>query len=74
MRKCWRDTTRSRQALADVDLRYQQCSRGVPPTTVSKWAGKSVEVLFMICAKCLDGGAVVIRQRLDAALGNRPPA
>ena len=43
---------------------------GVPPTTVAKWAGHSVEVSLRIYAKCLDGGDALIRQRVQAALGH----
>jgi len=44
---------------------------GVPPTTVAAWAGHSVEVLLKIYAKCLDGEAALLRQRVQAALGHR---
>jgi hypothetical protein len=42
---------------------------GVPPTTVAEWAGHSVEGLLRIYAKCLDGGDVLVRRRVQAALG-----
>ena len=46
---------------------------GVPPTQVAEWAGHSVEILLKIYAKCLDGGQGVLRRRVQAALGHRPP-
>jgi hypothetical protein len=43
----------------------------VPATDVAEWAGHSVEILHRIYAKCLDGGEVVLRQRVEVALGYR---
>ncbi|MER5264184.1 hypothetical protein ABTZ99_19130 [Actinosynnema sp. NPDC002837] len=40
--------------------------------TVAEWAGHSAEVLLKIYAKCLDGEAAAVRQRVEAALGYRP--
>ncbi|MEV8442907.1 tyrosine-type recombinase/integrase [Actinosynnema sp. NPDC051121] len=58
------------------DLRHAAVSTwlngGVPAVTVAEWAGHSVEVLLKIYAKCLDGEAVAVRQRVEAALGHRP--
>ena len=49
------------------------CRRGSTgayhPTTVAAWAGHSVEILLKTYAKCLDGTDAVIRQRVQAALG-----
>ncbi|ROP40429.1 tyrosine-type recombinase/integrase [Saccharothrix texasensis] len=57
------------------DLRHAAVSTwlngGVPAVTVAEWAGHSVEVLLKIYAKCLDGEAVTVRQRVEAALGHR---
>ena len=39
---------------------------------VAAWAGHSVEVLLKIYAKCVDGGAELLRQRVQAALGHGP--
>jgi integrase len=56
------------------DLRHAAVSTwlngGVPPTQVAEWAGHSVEILLKIYAKCLDGGAEQLRQRVQAALGH----
>jgi hypothetical protein len=38
---------------------------------VAAWAGHLVEVLVRIYAKCLDGGDVAARQRVQAALGHK---
>ncbi|MDQ2586029.1 tyrosine-type recombinase/integrase [Saccharothrix yanglingensis] len=58
------------------DLRHAAVSTwlngGVPAVTVAEWAGHSVEVLLKIYAKCLDGEAAAVRQRVEAALGHRP--
>lgn len=45
---------------------------GIPPAKWAEWAGHSVEVLLKIYAKCLDGGAELLRQRVQAALGHGP--
>jgi integrase len=62
-------------ARTPYDLRHAAVSTwlngGVPPTTVAEWAGHSVEVLLKIYAKCLDGGAEVLRQRVETALGHQ---
>lgn len=61
-------------ARTPYDLRHAAVSTwlngGVPPTDVAKWAGHSVEILLKIYAKCLDGGAEQLRQRVQAALGH----
>jgi len=58
------------------DLRHAAVSTwlngGVPAVTVAEWAGHSVEVLLKIYAKCLDGEAAAVRQRVEEALGHRP--
>lgn len=58
------------------DLRHAAVSTwlngGVPAVAVAEWAGHSVEVPLKIYAKCLDGEAVTVRQRVEAALGHRP--
>jgi integrase len=60
-------------AKTPYDLRHAAVSTwlngGVPPTTVAEWAGHSVEVLLRIYAKCLDGDDVLVRRRVQAALG-----
>jgi integrase len=57
------------------DLRHSAVSTwlngGVPAVTVAEWAGHSVEVLLKIYAKCLDGEAALMRQRVQAALGHQ---
>jgi integrase len=62
-------------ARTPYDLRHAAVSTwlngGVPPTTVAEWAGHSVEVLLKIYAKCLDGEAEVLRQRVETALGHQ---
>ncbi|WP_432986323.1 tyrosine-type recombinase/integrase [Dactylosporangium sp. CA-233914] len=62
-------------AKRPYDLRHAAVSTwlngGVPPTQVAEWAGQSVEVLLRIYAKCLDGGATLLRQRVQASLGYR---
>jgi integrase len=63
-------------AATPYDLRHAAVSTwlngGVPPTQVAEWAGHSVEILLKIYAKCLDGGAEILRQRIQDALGHRP--
>jgi integrase len=58
------------------DLRHAMLSTwlngGVPPTDVAEWAGNSVEVLLSVYAKCLDGGHVLKRRLVEAALGHAP--
>jgi hypothetical protein len=44
---------------------------GVPAADVAERAGHSVEILLKIYAKCLDGGAEVLRRRVERALGHR---
>ncbi len=61
-------------ARTPYDLRHAAVSTwlngGVPPADVAAWAGHSVDVLLKIYAKCLDGGAAQLRQRVQAALGH----
>jgi integrase len=63
-------------AKTPYDLRHAAVSTwlngGVPSTTVAEWAGHSVEILHKIYAKCLDGEAVAVQQRVQAALGHKP--
>lgn len=63
-------------ARTPYDLRHAAVSTwlngGVPSTTVAEWAGHSVEILHKIYAKCLDGEAASVRQRVQAALGHDP--
>ncbi|MEV6525919.1 hypothetical protein AB0M43_28645 [Longispora sp. NPDC051575] len=60
-------------AAVPYDLRHAAISTwlngGVPPTDAAEWAGQSVEILYRIYAKCLDGGIGLLRQRVDSALG-----
>lgn len=46
---------------------------GVPATQVAEWAGHSVEVLFKVYAKCLDGQDELARRRVLDALDYRDP-
>jgi hypothetical protein len=61
------------------DLRHAAVSTwlnaGISPTQVAEWAGQSPEVLWRNYAKCLDGGEVELRRRMEAAYsaGNRSP-
>lgn len=61
-------------AETPYDLRHAAVSTwlngGIPATEVAEWAGHSVEILHRIYAKCLDGGAELLRQRVQAALGH----
>ena len=61
-------------ARTPYDLRHAAVSTwlngGVPATQVAEWAGLSVEVLLKIYAKCLDGGTVELRRRIQHALGH----
>jgi integrase len=70
------DVFASPLAGTPYDLRHAAVSTwlngGVPPVEVAAWAGHSVEILLKIYAKCLDGGAELLRQRVQAALGHRP--
>jgi hypothetical protein len=45
---------------------------GVPPTQVAEWAGRSVDVLLKVYAKCLEGQDAEARRRALAALGAGP--
>lgn len=61
-------------AAKPYDLRHAAVSTwlngGIPPTDVAQWAGHSVEVLWKVYAKCLDGGKAQLRRRIDRALGH----
>jgi hypothetical protein len=63
-------------AAAPYDLGHAAVSTwlagGVPPTHVAEWAGQSVEILFLIYAKCLDRGEAELHRRVETALGRRP--
>jgi integrase len=54
------------------DLRHAAVSlwlnAGVPATQVAERAGRSVEVLLRVYAKCIDGGENIANMRIDAAL------
>jgi integrase len=67
------DEVASPLAKTPYDLRHAAVSTwlngGVPPTDVAQWAGHSVDILYKIYAKCLDGGLAEIRGRIEAALG-----
>lgn len=55
------------------DLRHAAVSTwlnaGISPTQVAEWAGQSPEVLWRNYAKCLDGGEVELRRRVESAYG-----
>ncbi|WP_246002749.1 tyrosine-type recombinase/integrase [Allorhizocola rhizosphaerae] len=72
------DVLASPLAATPYDLRHAAVSTwlnaGVPPADVAAWAGHSVEILLKIYAKCLDGGAELLRKRIQAALGHDPAA
>jgi integrase len=59
-------------ARTPYDLRHAAVSTwlngGIPSADVAKWAGHSVEILHKIYAKCLDGSAETLRQKIDRAL------
>jgi hypothetical protein len=42
----------------------------VAATQVAEWAGHSVEMLFRVYAKCLDGQDEIAKRRIVAALGH----
>jgi integrase len=60
-------------AATPYDLRHAAVSgwlnAGVPVPEVAEWAGHSPEVLLRIYAKCIDGGAVTYRRRIEWFLG-----
>lgn len=61
-------------ARRPYDLRHAAVSTwlngGVPAAQVAEWAGHSVEVLFKVYAKCLDGQEAAARHRVLEALGH----
>ena len=61
-------------ARRPYDLRHAAVSlwlnAGVPATEVATRAGHSVEVLLRVYAKCVDGQAETVNQRIDVALGS----
>jgi integrase len=63
-------------AATPYDLRHAAVSTwlnaGVPPTDAAEWVGHSVEILLRIYARCLDGGAEILRRRIQHALGHTP--
>ncbi len=56
------------------DLRHAAVSlwlnAGVPATQIAERAGRSVEVLLRVYAKCIDGGDKIANTRIEAALRN----
>jgi hypothetical protein len=48
-----------------------QLRAGTDPAQVAEWAGHSVEILFRIYAKCLDGGEAEMFRRIEIAFGHR---
>jgi integrase len=70
------EVQKSPLARTPYDLRHACVSTwlngGVPATQVAEWAGHSVEVLFKVYAKCLDGHDEVARCRVQEALGHGP--
>lgn len=61
-------------ARRPYDLRHAAVSTwlsgGVPPAQVAEWAGHSLEVLFQVYAKCLDGLDQAAKRQLQRALGH----
>ncbi|ATE57499.1 tyrosine-type recombinase/integrase [Actinosynnema pretiosum] len=59
-------------AKRPYDLRHACVSMwlnaGVEPPRVAEWAGHSVAVLMRVYAKCMDGGELAARARVQAAL------
>ncbi len=68
------DEYRSLLARRPYDLRHACLSTwlnaGVAPTQVAEWAGRSVEVLLRVYAKCLEGQHEIAKRRIAAALNN----
>lgn len=62
-------------AKRPYDLRHAAVSTwlngGVPATRIAEWAGHSVEVLFDVYAKCLDGEDQLAMRQVQHALGHR---
>lgn len=69
------DVAASPLAETPYDLRHAAVSTwlnaGISPTQVAEWAGQSPEVLWRNYAKCLDGGQVELRRRVEAGYGAR---
>jgi integrase len=59
-------------ARTPYDLRHAAVSTwlngGVKPTQVAEWAGHSLQVMYEVYAKCLDGEAELSRRQVEAAL------
>jgi integrase len=62
-------------AETPYDLRHAAVSTwlnaGISPAQVAEWAGQSPEVLWRDYAKCLAGGEVELRRRMEAGYGGR---
>ncbi|MEV4533398.1 integrase [Asanoa sp. NPDC049518] len=58
------------------DLRHAGVSTwlraGIDPAKVAEWAGHSVEILYRIYAKFLDGGEEELQRRIEAVYGRLP--
>lgn len=69
------EIARTTLAKTPYDLRHAAVSTwlngSIPPTTVAEWAGRSLEVLLGIYAKCLHGTDAEIRRRVQTALGHK---
>ncbi|WP_211246475.1 hypothetical protein [Amycolatopsis taiwanensis] len=63
-------------ATRPYDLRHAAVSTwlngGVPPTKVAEWAGRSVDVLLQVHAKCLDGQDQIAQRHVQTTLGRGP--
>jgi integrase len=79
--KVWRETREAALSPAQYssplagrpyDLRHAGVSlwlnAGVPAPEVAERAGHSVDVLLKVYAKCIDGQAEIVNQRIEAAL------
>lgn len=67
------DVARSPLAKRPYDLRHACVSTwlnaGVEGPRVAEWAGHSLAILMRVYAKCIDGGELTARQRVQAAMG-----
>jgi hypothetical protein len=70
------DQAASPMAARPYDLRHAALSTwlnsGVDPTEVAERAGNSVEVMLSRYAKCVDGRAAAVNQRIGDMLGDDP--
>jgi integrase len=66
------EVVRTPRAKRPYDLRHAAVSTwlnaGVEATRVAAWAGHSVAVLLRVYAKCLDGGELAARAKVERAL------